>query len=301
VSFAKRFLNKWLRTIEKPRLRNGAPAKLRRALEVQSRLFFFAPFGAVKKWRIFGDVKCLEIRTTNSATDHVLFYIHGGAFVFGSPNTHSAMVAQLAKKIGARAIVPQYRLAPEAPYPAAPNDVRAAWGALCDSGVSPQNIVVGGDSAGGALAFGLIASLLSEGAPVPGAVFGLSPLADLTFSGESLQSNAEADVVLPAERAVELADLFLQGADKKSLTVSPLHGDFHGAPPAWITVGDTEILLDDARYLDAKLQAHGVETTLVVTDDLPHVWPIFHNMLPEGRQTLSALANWIKQQQNWEA
>ncbi|MEP1766846.1 MAG: alpha/beta hydrolase [Sulfitobacter sp.] len=282
-------------------MRRSSPAALRRALELQSRVLFFAPRGTVKTWGSFGAVPCLEIQAPSSKADRVLLYIHGGAFVFGSPNTHAAMAATLAQKIGARAVLPQYSLAPEAAFPASPDDVRSVWDALCRGCISAQNIVVGGDSAGGALALGLVASLLSEGAPTPGAVFGLSPLTDLTFSGESLQTNAEADVVLPAERAAELGNLFLQGNDSKSPVVSPLHGAFQGAPPAWITVGDTEILLDDGREMAARLRAQNVDTTLVVAHDLPHVWPIFHNILPEGRQTLSALAAWIRQQQNWEA
>jgi len=301
MSIAKAFLNRWLRAVEKPRLRKGSPAKLRRALEIQSRLFFFAPRGMKNTWGAYGGVPCLELEPPASKGERILFYIHGGAFVFGSPKTHSAMVSVLAKNLAALAVMPQYRLAPEAPFPAAPDDIRAAWDGLCSSGVSPQNIVVGGDSAGGALAFGLIASLLADGADLPGAVFGFSPLTDLTFGGGTLKTNAQADAVLPAERAAELAQLFLQGADSKTTSVSPLHGSFEGAPAAWITVGDTEILLDDARNLATKLTAQGVETTLVVAHDLPHVWPVFHNSLPEARQTLAALASWIKQQQNWEA
>lgn len=231
--------------------------------------------------------------------DRVLLCIHGGGFVFGSPDTHSAMAATLAHKLGACAVLPRYRLAPEASFPAAPDYVRRAWDGLIASGISPANIVLGGDSAGGALAFGLIASLCLEGADKPAAVFSFSPLTELTFSGASFMANAEVEAVLAAERGAEMVGMYLNGRDGADPEVSPLRASFQGAPPAWVTVGDTEILSDDGRRIVEKLQLDEVGATLVVVHDLPHVWPIFHNILPEARDTLSALATWIRQQQNW--
>jgi len=299
MSIALKLLNPWLRLVEKKRIRTGTPRQLRRALEVQSRLFFHAPRGTMFNAVALNGIPCQEVTAPGDVEGRVLFYIHGGGFVFGSPVTHRAMAAQLAKRIGARAILPQYRLAPEAAFPAAPDDIRAAWDGLLAAGVEARNVVVGGDSAGGALAFGLVASLCKQGAPLPGAVFGFSPLTDLTFSGDSFRGNADADAVLPSESADKLSEMFLRGAPSDVPSVSPLFGQFKDAPPAWITVGDTEILLDDARRLAARLQSDQCDVTLVVEQDLPHVWPIFHNILPEGRRTLDAVAQWIMQQQGW--
>ena len=108
-------------------------------------------------------------------------------------------------------------------------------------------------------------------------------------------------MLLPADRAVALAEMFLQGHPGDDPDVSPLFARFDGSPPAWITVGDTEILLDDARRLAAQMRSEGVQVQLVQEHDLPHVWPLFHNILPEARQTLNALAAWIRQQQGWES
>lgn len=299
MSLMRRLLNPWLRTFEKRRLRSGSPAVIRRALEVQARLLFHGPRGAKQRWTKLGEIPCLEITPRDVQPKRALLYIHGGGFVFGSPDTHAAMIAQLAQRIDARAILPKYRLAPEFPFPAAPQDVRAAWDGLIAQGTAPQHIVLGGDSAGGALAFGLIARLCAEGAEQPGAVFSFSPLADLTYSGQSFQVNAESDVLLPAERAAALGDMFLQGHRADDPCISPLFARFNGAPNAWITVGDTEILLDDARRLSERLRDDDVAVDLVERHDLPHVWPLLHNILPEARQTLDALAAWIKQQQNW--
>ncbi|MGB3244764.1 MAG: alpha/beta hydrolase [Sulfitobacter sp.] len=281
-------------------MRSRTPVPLRRALETQARLFFHAPRGTRRCWITLGQVKALEVVPRNlGAQGKVLFYIHGGGFTFGSPRTHSAMVAQLAYRLGVRAVLPQYRLAPEAPYPAAPDDVYAAWRGLIETGVNPSNIVVGGDSAGGALAFGLVAHLIKRGEATPGAVFGFSPLTDLTHSGDSFRQNAEADVMLPAEWAKDLAEMFLQGQAGDDPRISPLQGDFRGGPPAWVTVGDTEILRDDGRRMVAHYTAQGGNATLVERHDLPHVWPIFHNILPEARETLDQLATWIRQQPGW--
>lgn len=301
MSVMRRILNRWLRLVEKRRLRVASPKMIRRALEVQSRLFFYAPRGTKSRWVDHNRIPCLEIAPRSVQPGRVLLYFHGGGFVFGSPDTHSAMVAQLAMRVGARAVMPKYRLAPEAACPAALQDVRAAWDGLIAAGVAPADIVVGGDSAGGALAFGLIAALCAEGAAKPGAVFGFSPLTDMTFSGPSFIENADSDVLLPADRAVALAEMFLQGHPGDDPDVSPLFARFDGSPPAWITVGDTEILLDDARRLAAQMRSEGVQVQLVQEHDLPHVWPLFHNILPEARQTLNALAAWIRQQQGWES
>ncbi|MGC1497097.1 MAG: alpha/beta hydrolase [Sulfitobacter sp.] len=274
---------------------------MRKALELQSRLFFHAPRGTSQRWIKLGNVPALEITPPQGATKpRTLLYFHGGAFTFGSPRTHSAMIAQLAHRVGARAILPQYRLAPEATFPAAADDALTAWQALIDQGCAPQDIVIGGDSAGSALAFSLLADLIAKGAPLPGAVFGFSPLTDLTFSNQSLRDNAEHEAVLPAEKAGEMAQMFLAGHTPKDPRVSPIFGKFNGAPPVWITVGDTEILLDDSRKFAQVCERDYVDVTLVERHDLPHVWPFFHNILPEARETLDELALWIKQQQGWQ-
>jgi len=210
------------------------------------------------------------------------------------------MLAQLAKRLGARAVLPQYRLAPEAPFPAAPDDALTAWNALIAQGVAPQDIAIGGDSAGGALAFGLLSDLCAKGAPLPGAVFGFSPLTDMSYSGDSIRENAKSDVVLPAERVHEMGQIFLVGQPPEDPRISPAFGKFKGAGPVWITVGDTEILRDDARKLAQVCQRDAAEVTLVERHDLPHVWPIFHTILPEARESLDELAAWIRQRQGWQ-
>lgn len=300
MSIRRVLLNTWLRQVEKRRVRRAKePQKLRDLLEFQAKWIFRAPHGARIERTDLGNIDALQVSVGDPKSDRVIFYIHGGGFVFGSPETHVKMLGQLCKRLNARAVLPRYRLAPEHPFPAAPDDVRAAWEGLLATGVKPQDVVIGGDSAGGALAFGLIDQLCAEKAAQPGAVFAFSPLTDLTFSGESFCTNAAREALLPAHRAPEMIEMFLAGHSPKDPRCSPLFGEFRGAPPAWITVGDTEILLDDTRRLVKVLRLDDVDITEVIRHDLPHVWPIMHSVLPEGHETLDQLANWIRHQQNW--
>lgn len=301
MSFIAQLLNTGLRIIEKPALARAAePVTIRNRFERSARLLFHGPKHVQTRWQGLlhpkGDAAVLEIVPMDRSSDAVIFYIHGGGFLFGSPRTHAALAGQLAHLLGARAVVPRYRLAPEHPFPAAFDDLRQAWEALVASGVDPKRVVIGGDSAGGALALCFLAALLAEKAELPAAVFCFSPLTDLSFSGDSMRTNAKAEVILPAARASEMAEMYLDGHPPDDPKVSPLCADFTGSCPVWITVGDTEILRDDARRMVARLEGQGVPTTFAEQHDLPHVWPLFHNMLPEARQTLDEVTDWLRGQ-----
>lgn len=296
MSMMRNVLNLYLRLVEKRRMQRATtPAQLRQNLERSARLFFRAPRGtSFNKTMLQGTCDVLEVLPKNLSSDLVVFYIHGGGFVFGSPETHSAMLGQLAARLGARVVMPRYRLAPESPYPAGNDDVENAYLALIASGVAASNIVVGGDSAGGGLTFSLLSRILDKKWPLPRGAFGFSPLIDFTLNGASFVENAEKDVLLPAGRADEMLDMYLAGADRQDPRVNTLKASFHGASPVWLCVGDTEILRDDSRALTAHLKECGVPVSFNEEDDLPHVWPMFHNVLPEARHTLDNLAGWIK-------
>lgn len=299
-----RLLNAWLRRVEKPRMaRAKGPEDLRRSLEQQARLLFHAPRGTQMQWQVLetgaGRIEALDVVPRHLRSDGVVLYIHGGAFVFGSPRTHAALAAALAKRLGARVILPLYRLGPEAPFPAAPQDIRMAWDGLLAQGIAADQIVVGGDSAGGALALGLLAELIADNAACPLGTFCLSPLTDMTYSGDSFTTNAASEAILAAHRADELRTYYLGSALPDQPKASPLFADFNGAPSVWLTVGDTEILRDDSRRMAKRLEEQGVHVTFEERHDLPHVWPLFHNILPEARETLDQIAGWIKLQPGW--
>ncbi|MFT6676549.1 MAG: acetyl esterase/lipase [Sulfitobacter sp.] len=299
MSLRRNLLNLWLRRVEKPAMaRAKTPEKLRDAFEAKARMLFHAPRGSRQIWHRHdhraGSLDMLDILPQKTTTTTVILYIHGGAFVFGSPRTHAAMIAQLGHRLGARAVLPRYRLAPESAFPAALEDLGHAWDALLGQGLAPHQIVLGGDSAGGALALAFLGQLCAQKAAMPVGVFCFSPLTDMAHGGESFRTNAQREAVLPAHRAQELGQMYLNGQDVDDPRVSPIKADFHGACPVWLTVGDTEILRDDSRLMAAHLENAGVSVHFDEKQDLPHVWPIFHNILPEARQSLDDLAVWIR-------
>jgi acetyl esterase/lipase len=199
------------------------------------------------------------------------------------------MLTTLSALTGLRACLPDYRLAPEHAFPAQIEDALACYRVLR----ADHEVILGGDSAGGGLALALLHEILAQGIAPPKGVFALSPLADMTFSGASIRENAARDVLLSPGRIGEMREMFLAGQDAEDPRASPLRGAYAGAPPVWMVVGDTEILRDDAVRMQAVLEAHGVASVLRVERDHPHVWPIFHNVLPEAKATLRDLAKWI--------
>ncbi|MCB1348776.1 MAG: alpha/beta hydrolase fold domain-containing protein [Maritimibacter sp.] len=224
--------------------------------------------------------------------DRALLWFHGGAFVAGSPRTHAAMLARLARATGLEVVLPDYRRAPEHPFPAAPDDARAAFDALVARGIAPEGIVIGGDSAGGNLAFGLLAALLGEGIR-PAGVVGMSPVTDLTFSGASIVENAVTDTMLPADRQGDVPRYYLAGADPTDPRASPLFADFPAPPPVFLQYSASEILRDDNRRLVEKLRAAGGTVVADEWPDTPHVFTLFAAYVPEAREGLARTARFM--------
>jgi acetyl esterase/lipase len=225
----------------------------------------------------------------------VLLWFHGGAFVIGSPRTHGAMVAALAQRAGIGAVLPDYRLAPEHPFPAAVEDARAAWTALLREGIDPASVVVGGDSAGGGLALGLLAALVAEGRALPGGVVAFSPWCDLTGTCASLRSLAWRDVLIPVRRFAEIRDLYLGGADPRDPRASPILARFRGGPPVFLQSSRAEVLRDDARAMARRLVEDGVAVEHDEWAGVPHVWQMYQGKVPEADRALDRAAAFVRQ------
>jgi acetyl esterase/lipase len=222
-----------------------------------------------------------------------ILYFHGGAFMAGSPHTHSAMLARISRLTRSEVVAPFYRLAPEHPFPAAPEDARAAWEGLRRRGYRPEDIVLGGDSAGGNLALGLLAALLAEGLR-PAGLFAFSPVTDLTFSGQSIVENVRRDPLLPARRRSEFERLYLRGAPPGDVRASPLFAAFPSPPPVFLQYSESEILRDDSRRMAETLRAMGGRVELDEWRAAPHVWVLFDRLVPEAREGLTRAARFIK-------
>lgn len=297
MSWQRGLLNAALRWTEKPFLaRVAEPEKIRVRFARRTRLLFPPPRRIARQPAQLAGRPVLWLGGEPVGDGPVILYFHGGAYVFGGPETHGGLAGRLAQLARRPVCLPAYRLAPEHPFPAALEDARAAYAGLLASGLPAARIVLGGDSAGGGLALALLGDLCARGADLPAAAFAFSPLTDLSFSGDSFRSNAARDAMLPAGRDRDMARLYLQGADPRDPRASPLFAAFPGAGPVWLAAGDTEIMLDDTRRMAAHLRAEGVEVAEVIARDLPHVWPFFWRLLPEGDATLRDLAGWIRRQ-----
>jgi epsilon-lactone hydrolase len=288
------FLNFWLRHLCKSFLRRTQDfARARAAWEAAARLSPM-PKGLARAERplVDGGRAIGATRLEGGGDGPLLFWIHGGAYCLGSPGTHAAMAGQLAQRMGGGAVLPDYRLAPEHAFPAAAEDVLAAYRALLAEGPPAARIVVGGDSAGGGLAFALLHLIGEAGLPWPCGVVAFSPWADLTASGESLRTLAAREAMLPVERIEEIRDHYLVGADPRDPRASPVFGRFRGAPPVLILSSLHEALRDDARMMAARLREDGVAVTHEEWESLPHAWPLFAGFLPQADQALDRAAAW---------
>jgi len=225
----------------------------------------------------------------------VLLYFHGGAYQIGSPANLRHLVALLSGAAGARALSVDYRLAPEHPFPAAIEDALAAYRWLLASGIDPALIAVAGDSAGGGLALGALVALRDAGDPMPAGAVMLSPWTDLALTGDSLRTRAAVEVMVKPEGLPEDVALYLAGADPRHPYASPLYADLRGLPPLLIHVGDAEVILDDSTRLAARASEAGVEVSLEIWDDMPHVFPAFAGLLPEADQAIERVGSWLDQ------
>lgn len=223
----------------------------------------------------------------------VMLYLHGGAYNSGSIRSHRSLAANIAQAVKARALLIDYRLAPEYPFPAPVEDALQAYNWMLDSGILPGQVVVVGDSAGGGLVVALLLHLRDLGLPLPLAGVCLSPWTDLVCQGESWTKNARKDLLLVPRSLRESAQLYLAGADPRNPLASPLYADLLGIPPLLIQVGSEELILSDATGLAERARTAGVAVTLQVWEGMQHEWHFAAGMIPESRQAIDAIGGFI--------
>jgi len=222
-----------------------------------------------------------------------LLYLHGGGYFACSAFTHRSITAAYAVR-GLRVFAPNYRLAPEHPFPAAVDDALAVYRGLLESGIAPEAFAIGGDSAGGGLALAALLAAKEAGLPMPACALLFSPWTDLAGTGASLQTNRQRDALLVSDKLHEGAQVYLNGTDAKNPLASPLYGDLAGLPPMLIQVGDTEILLDDSTRLADAARAAGITVDFKIWENMPHVWQVSQFFLPEARAALDEAAAFAK-------
>jgi epsilon-lactone hydrolase len=241
-----------------------------------------------------GGIPGLWVRPADWRSDEAILHLHGGWFNFGSAKAYRHLVGHIAARAGMRAFIPDYRLAPEHPFPAATDDVLACYQGLVGRDV--HRIAVTGDSAGGNLALVLASRVTGEAAAINAALVGvavLSPVTDLTLSGATYATRADPDPLFTRPQVAELVRSYLGGADPKHPLASPLHGRHAGLPPVRIHVGDDEVLLDDSlRYVERAVAA-GVDARADVWMGMPHGFPGSIGRLKAAAQALDAIGAFL--------
>ena len=235
------------------------------------------------------------IRTANSVEDKVLYFLHGGGYNTGSIKTHTEMVSRFCRVSGFRALLIDYRLAPEHPFPAGLEDALAAYRWLLGQGIAPSRIIIAGDSAGGGLTLATLVALRDAGDPLPTAAVCMSPWVDMEALGDSMQTNAATDPLIQREGILEMAAMYLGRADPRNPLAAPLYADPTGLPPLLIQAGGAETLQSDSTRFADKAKAAGVDVTLEIWDEMIHVWQVFAIMLPEGQEAIERIAEFMRE------
>lgn len=237
-----------------------------------------------------GQAQALWLDVKGAQPKRVVLYLHGGAFVTETPNFHAGLLARICTQAKARGLMLSYRLAPEHRYPAALDDCIAAYLWLLEQGFEAHHIIVAGDSAGGNLTLALLLRARDEALPLPAGAVALSPVADFTFSGDSVQRNDGIDDMFSAKKIDALVPIYLATPELRTHPhVSPVFGDYTGMPPLLLIVGSTELLLDDA----VRVAQRCPSAQLLVWHGMPHVFPGFA-FLPEAREALQRIGQFTR-------
>jgi len=226
--------------------------------------------------------------TADADPSKVVLYLHGGGYVIGSLDSHRHLVVEVGRAARARTLAIDYRLAPEHPFPAAVDDALAAYRFLLADGVQPRSIAIAGDSAGGGLAVAAMIAIRDAGLPQPACGWPISPWVDMEATGDSMASKAATDPTVQKAGILDMAKLYMHGADPRSPLAAPIYADLRGLAPLLIQVGAAETLLDDAIRLAQVAGAADVAVDLQIWPDMIHVWHVYHQELAAGRRAITA-------------
>jgi acetyl esterase/lipase len=240
------------------------------------------------------DIPAEWVRAPAVRKERVILFLHGGAFVMGSPATHRELAALLSASAGAAVLVPDYHLAPEHPFPAAMHDAVDAYRWLMDQGYTEKQVTMGGDSAGGGLALQALIALRDDGTPLPAAAFFLSPVTDwVRFDGESYASRTRVDPFNTLELCRFTASHYVGHNDPETRLLYPTDIDLSGLPPLCIHVGDCEVLLSDAERFAERARACHVHVEFKVWQGMWHAFQTGARFVPEARRSLQEIGRFI--------
>ena len=224
----------------------------------------------------------------------ILLYLHGGGFMAHLPSVYRVFARRLGGVLDAQVLLPDYRLAPEHPFPAGSDDCLDAYRWLLTRGFDAKRVIIAGDSAGGNLALVTAMRVRDEGLPSPGCVVMLSPVTDLVSASASLDYNRDRDPLLVPEALEFVRTTYAPSADWRHRWISPIHDSFGGLPPLLFHAGSTELIVDDSIRAAEKARSAGVCVELLVWPGMPHVFQA-HNALPEAKEAIAQIARFVRQ------
>jgi monoterpene epsilon-lactone hydrolase len=284
---------RYLLRLRKAAFQRNVPVETLRFLARRGEWWFRLPRGIEIHPAIADGVPAEWIVPLGAESRSTIFYIHGGGWTIGLYNVHRRLVAHICRAAGTRALVLDYRLAPENSFPAALEDCVAGYRSLLRNGTLPQEIVIAGDSAGANLLLAAVMMLRDQGYQLPAAAVCISPITDLEGTGESFHRNDDPSVTV--EFVLSTISGYAHGQDLRFPLLSPCRGDLRGLPPMLIQVGEDEMLLSDAMRLRDSACKAGVEASLTIWPRMWHVWHVFAPLLPEAKQAIDAIGVFIRE------
>jgi len=289
-----------LRLTFKALVRPPLPVKWQRALvSLLAGIGRLAPQVVFEQYSV-GGITVERVTPKCVSKGKVILYFHGGAYCLGSAKTHRSLSSHLASSSNVQVVLPNYRLAPEHPFPAAQDDALLCYKALLSEGYSPSDIIVGGDSAGGGLALSLLVRLQREGMSFPAGQILLSPFVDLTLSGRSIVERRKREPMLAQAWIAQGVEMYASEKYITDAACSPLFANLEGFPPTKIQVGSEEVLFDDADRLAKKARESGVEVYLEEFEGCWHVFQLQVGTLSAADHAVESLAKFIRQKLNLE-
>ncbi|HKY93319.1 MAG TPA: alpha/beta hydrolase [Nevskiaceae bacterium] len=287
ISFRTRVIVWLMKLVMRPMLSRMINANYHKIAKIQLRVASMRcpdTAGLKLDYRILGKVPGHTLGTLDDPRKPVVLWLHGGAFILpAAPGAHLVMIARLSRDLGADAFVPDYRLAPFNRFPAALDDCENAYRVLLDRGFSPSRIVLGGDSAGGNLALGVLQRIRKAGLPMPACALPVSPVTEMgrVHGPPSRFRKAKGDPILPIAALQRVDELYAGDWDAADPELSPLYADCTGFPPMYFLASDNEVLMDDTVLLAHRAREAGVQVRCDVWPLLPHAFPLFEMLFPE--------------------
>lgn len=289
----KQLLAWTIRTTLRPALSPKTPLKLQRFCSDAASAIVLGPRGYKTKKQTIAQVPTIHIQPKTTQSGLGILYLHGGGYVVGSSKSHTKLTAQIGHAAQAQVWLPEYRLAPEHPSPAALEDVIAVYKALLAQGQDPKKLMIAGDSAGGGLSLITAIALRDAGLPLPAALVLLSPWVDLSLSGSTMKTHATQDAMLSKDWLAWCANNYCGQKSLTDPTCSPLYADLTGLPPILIHVGTEEVLLDDAKRLAEQAKNYDISTNLRVYDKVGHVFQFHAGILKESDDSIERIGQFI--------